>query len=908
MIGDMQWNFATIQALPRLVRGVVWLGSMIWLAQPVGRIFAAENAAGMPRPANTVAEVFTETRENPIRPALGLQQTWRMQAEHQTPSFAAKAKPGEFFVFQIGVQALADLGPLGIAFGALTGEAGLIPASSLRCLSLSGTNYDGSSLTKSISVPAGKLQALWVGVDVPASAHGDYMGTAQLRLNASNTLPVSLKLTVAGEALTDHGDSVAQNLSRLRWLDSTVGSEPVVTAPFVPVQTKRREVKVLGRELILGEDGLPAQVISHFSPANTSIESTGRKVLVRPISFVVEAKTGRVQWKHQFRSLEHTALEAEWQTSSRADGLQLETRGRLDFTGSGEVTLHLTAERDVELADARLETVFREDTSKYFMGLNHPGGLRPAHVNWSWDVAKRQDCFWLGAVNAGLMLRFKDAEYQRPLVNIYYAFRPLRLPNSWGNEGKGGVTLAPESGGSLLVKAYSGARRLKPGESLDYVFELYLTPFRPLDTEKQWAVRFQHPSANHLPALLDQSVEGSDARRGPNVINVHQASYYNPYINYPYSDDSFPAFRDLVQRAHAKGTKVRVYYTTREVTQNMPELFPLHSFNGEIICPGPGKDARTLIHPDGPDPWLIANLREDFIPAWVDHVGGKYAAMDLSVITTPDSRWNNFYLQGLKWLVDKSDLDGIYIDDTALNASSVRRARRILDVRAGRYMDLHTWNHFNGYAGFANNLTIYMELLPYLDRLWLGEGFNASSVAPDFWLVEMSGLPFGLMSEMLEGANPWKGMLFGETARYGWSGDPRGLWKVWDEFGLQGTEFLPFFLTNCPVKTDNAKILASVYRKPGRTFIALGSWTAADVDVKLAIDWKALGLDPGRAALYAPAIDGMQVEQLWQPGAPIPVAPGHGWFLVLDETARSVANSTNPAMLRGGKLTEDGAR
>jgi hypothetical protein len=164
----------------------------------------------------------------------------------------------------------------------------------------------------------------------------------------------------------------------------------------------------------------------------------------------------------------------------------------------------------------------------------------------------------------------------------------------------------------------------------------------------------------------------------------------------------------------------------------------------------------------------------------------------------------------------------------------------------------------------------------------------------------MSGLPFGLMSEMLEGANPWKGMLFGETARYGWSGDPRGLWKVWDEFGLQGTEFLPFFLTNCPVKTDNAKILASVYRKPGRAFIALGSWAASDTDVKLAIDWKALGLDPARAAIHAPSIAGMQAEQVWKPDAPIAVAPGRGWFLVLDEKARTVANSTDPGTLRVG--------
>ena len=191
--------------------------------------------------------------------------------------------------------------------------------------------------------------------------------------------------------------------------------------------------------------------------------------------------------------------------------------------------------------------------------------------------------------------------------------------------------------------------------------------------------------------------------------------------------------------------------------------------------------------------WLIENLGTDFVPAWVDHLRRPGAEWDLSVITRPDSRWNNFYLQGLKWMVAQADLDGVYVDDTALDARSLRRARRILDTKPGRLIDLHTWNHFNGWAGYANNLTIYMELLPYLDRLWIGEGFPCNGVAWDYWLVEMSGLPFGLMGEMLDRVNPWRGLVFGETGRQGWAGDPRPIWKTWDEFGIQGTEFMPFF-------------------------------------------------------------------------------------------------------------------
>ena len=69
-----------------------------------------------------------------------------------------------------------------------------------------------------------------------------------------------------------------------------------------------------------------------------------------------------------------------------------------------------------------------------------------------------------GNVNAGLNLRFKDDRFVRPLVNIYYALGPLRLPDSWGNGGRGGIRIAPSAGGVTRLVAYSGARTMKKGE------------------------------------------------------------------------------------------------------------------------------------------------------------------------------------------------------------------------------------------------------------------------------------------------------------------------------------------------------------------------------------------------------------------------------------------------------------
>ena len=139
----------------------------------LGLLFAAISPAAVsadtPRPANAVAMVFTESRENPIRPALGIQEAWKAQAGQLHPTFEGRARPGELFTFQVGVQVLVNVGPLGISFGDLTGNDGAITAGAIRCLSLNGTNC-GSVLAKSISVAAGKLQALWVGMDVPMIA------------------------------------------------------------------------------------------------------------------------------------------------------------------------------------------------------------------------------------------------------------------------------------------------------------------------------------------------------------------------------------------------------------------------------------------------------------------------------------------------------------------------------------------------------------------------------------------------------------------------------------------------------------------------------------------------------------------------------------------------------------------
>jgi hypothetical protein len=217
----------------------------------------------------------------------------------------------------------------------------------------------------------------------------------------------------------------------------------------------------------------------------------------------------------------------------------------------------------------------------------------------------------------------------------------------------------------------------------------------------------------------------------------------------------------------------------------------------------------------------------------------------------------------------------------------MKRIKRVLtqDGHPG-IIDLHSANQFNKNDGFNNSANLYMEHFPYLNRLWFGEYFDYEKNDPDFFLTEVSGIPFGLMGEMLEGGgNPWRGMVYGMTSRMPWSeeADPRPIWKAWDAFGITGSEMIGYWSDNCPVKTDHEKIKATVYKKKGTAMVSIASWEENNAEFKLVIDWKALGIDPAKANIHAPEIKNFQPEKTFDALDMIQVEKGKGWIFIIDE-------------------------
>ncbi len=805
--------------------------------------------------------LFPEDRFYPIRMTDDLPLRWIQQGPLTV--FKGSADRGEFYAFQIGVFACGSpITDLQVSFSEFSNiqTDDVIPASASRCFNTGGVDWTGKVFFKSCPVERGKIQALWCGIQIPIDVPaGDYKGEVIVAPDGLESSRVMVLLEVTEDISADAGDSDPWRHSRLRWLDSAIALDDAVVSPFTPLEIDNISVSCLGREVTIAKSGLLQSIKSFFTPEVTSVKTRGREILASPIQLIVDGLSGEViSWNEKGAELtKHAEGVIAWKSENTAGPLTMTCSARMEFDGFVEFDIAIQTTEDIEVRDIRLVVPLQKDVAKYMMGMGYKGGFRPERYHWKWDQEKNQDSAWVGDVNAGLQCSFRDERYSRPLNTNFYQLKPLIMPMSWCNQGKGGCDFVEARDGTFLVKAYSGERTIEKGEELHYIFSLLITPFKPLDTKAQWSTRFYH---QYKP------VE-EIAATGANTINIHHANAINPYINYPFLRPL--EMKQYINRAHDNDLRVKIYYTVRELTNRAPEIFALRSLGDEIFADGPG----------GGFSWLQEHLIANYINGWF-----VPELKDAAIINSGVSRWHNYYLEGLNWLVKNIGIDGLYIDDVAFDRTVMKRLRKILDRnRRGALIDLHSANQFNPRDGFANSANLYLEHFPYIDRLWFGEYFDYDS-SPDFWLVEVSGIPFGLMGEMLQGGgNPWRGMLYGMTARSPWSGNPAPMWDFWDKFGMGDTEMIGYWSPSCPVKTDHEDILVTAYMKEDQMLISLASWAREKTECHLMIDWRALDFDPSKARLYAQEIAEFQQSAEFDPDDAIPVEPGKGWLLILSE-------------------------
>ena len=804
--------------------------------------------------------VVPEHRDYPVRMRHFIPHHWTAISAAETPAFSSQVLKDEAFTFQLAlVSGDEPLNDIQVSFAGFP-ESWL---ETLTCFNCGGIDEKGQSFTKRIDVAAGTVQPLWIGIRVPGDQRtGAVEGTVTVSSSNRGNRSTGVALDVQAGRAANSGFDEPELQTRLFWLNSVAGRDPdFIIEPFEPVTIEDRSLTILGRRVELGESGLPSDIFSYFTPELTGFSEKPEPILVRPLALEVTTARGQAGTERA-ESFEHTPFDivressgrARWTAESRSDRFRMTVEGALEYDGMLDYRIYLVALDDIEVEEIALPISLVPGAAEYMLGLGQKGGKRPAVIDWTWNVENHQEGAWLGGVNRGLQYVLRDDGYVRPLNTNFYRNQPLLMPAAWFNEGRGGIRISEELGGVVTAVNYSGPRTLAAGDTLNFDVRFLITPFKPIDTATHFDTRFVH---QYVPV-------DSVRAWGGTVVNIHHANEINPYINYPFFNLEQQAA--YIDEAHAKGVKVKLYNTIRELTYKANELFALRSLGDEILNDGEG----------GGHSWMQEHLQSNYHSAW-----HAWRVDDAAMLNKGTSRWTNYYIEGLAWLAANQQIDGLYLDDIAFSRETVKRLVTVLhEHRDEVVIDLHSANQFNVRDGFINSAMLYMEHFPFISRLWFGEYFEYD-LDQDYWLTEVSGLPFGLMGEMLQdGGHPYRGLLYGMTARKYGDVDPRPVWAMMSEFGIAQSRMLGYWLDGAPVRSDQPRILATTYTRPGAALIALASWSDTDEVVELSLDLQALGLGPDAVA-WAPEVEGLQAEVEVDLSA-VRVPAGQGLFVVVE--------------------------
>ncbi|MDR1602594.1 MAG: DUF6067 family protein [Tannerella sp.] len=790
--------------------------------------------------------VFPEDRAYPVR-LTAIPARWASKGASGT--FEGYALPNEYYTWQIGVWAAKrELKRVHLTFDDLVHSSGkhVIRADGLTCFNQEGVNWDGQPLALEVNVPEGKVQALWCGVQIPEDAAvGKYAG--KVTVSAENAAPQTVNVTVHVEKgfLADRGDGELWRHSRLRWLNSTIGMDSLPVAPYGKIRLDGNLIDATGKTVRIDANGLPQ-----------SIEVNGCRTLEKPVELAVVTENGNtVSFRADNARPEQTADGlVQWTASSVQEGLTFDCNAFMEYDGYLRYRIRLSAGKETKVRDIRLVTAYAPDASEYFMGTGHPGGTRPTDYMWDWKGP--WDSYWTGSHRAGLHVEFRGGAYHGPLINDY---KP-EPPAAWANGGQGRIRVSGAAGSPATVVASTGSHTLSE-RPLELEFALLITPVKPLNTAKHFSERYFHAS----PEGFDRAAE-----EGANIANIHHSMSLNPVINYPFIVRD--SLTEYIRNQHVAGRKVKLYYTIRELTTWAVEVHALKSLNHEIFVSGVGYGL----------PWYCEHLIDDYKPAWYTELPGQNT--DAALVLNGFSRWINYYLEGLRWMFENYQIDGIYMDDVSFDRDVMKRIRKIIaQYRPDALIDLHS---NTGYSiGPANQ---YAGFFPYVDRLWFGESFRYNQMKPDEWLVTFSGIPFGVMSEMLQdGGNRYLGMVYGATARHSYSPySPAPVWNLWKSFGIEDAQMLGYWDPGCPVKTGHPEVKATAYVRPGKTLISIGNFGTEDHAVRLSFDWNKLGVEPSNAVLHAPAIQHFQEERTFRPDETVHIKSKEGWLLILETKTR----------------------
>ncbi len=525
-------------------------------------------------PSNAL-NLFLEPRENMVRMFHAPPARWARDGEVLEATF--QAQEAEFFTFQVGLYANgAPQQDLRVDFhGArlvqsvgLVGAATSIPAEAFTCFNTGGVDQHGQEFRKQFSLGPGETGSLWIGADLQVGAFGVYLATFTVSTNTSTARTLTTTLNVSKGEVSDHGDDDVYNLSRLRWLDSTIGVDGEAVWPrsrFANLTVQHSSphegftVDLVNKEVTIGADGLPC-----MATVRTVKQRRGRNVtrtldlLATPAQILVLDAAGKpIDFAVDVPAMitNHTPAAVSWRSRLVGGGVSIALSGKLELDSyiTFEAMLSSTSV-PIDVSDVQLLIAANGSVARRMFGMGSIGApIAPLEWTWEKKYGVGNNRLWVGDVDGGVFVtpRGEGDEWVSPTYGKDYPIYPF-LPNSWAGAGVGpdtnsslygaNVTLEHDAGNynardasappTVVCTVFSGPRKLT-NSATQFLFDMMFTPAHPLDLSSHWKSRYLQIGYGGVQYTTPAAVAATGvtvATLHQGISGIHNGTMVNPYV------------------------------------------------------------------------------------------------------------------------------------------------------------------------------------------------------------------------------------------------------------------------------------------------------------------------------------------------------------------------------------------
>jgi hypothetical protein len=628
------------------------------------------------------------------------------------------------------------------------------------------------------------------------------------------------------------------------WIGSREGVSDQVIPPFAALRSAKTSqgctVSPWGRTYEFGTTPFASQIKSQDTP-----------MLAAPMRLLAKVNGADVVWTPSASQLAGTG-DTACRISQKLVGASVsaDVTTTIEVDGLARIALALQTAKTVALDELAVEIPLRSGLARYLNTWINGDSVATAGTSGAFTAdytSKFQPMVWLGDETRGLQWVCESEQH-------------------WSVAEPGKAIQIIRRGDEVVLRLnlVTAPVTLGAGGKRDYVFGLLATPVKPV-TEDAWDVRIVRTirygeeldlpdmKINGKPALQHYAEKGARAIIVWKWWNVF--AYTRPIGGYE------EKFRRLVKECHRYGLKVLPYVGGFLLSQNAPEaLF----FGDEMRAPGKRYPLGKL---------------GDLPP-------------QATMLACQRGPWQDFLVDGIGRLIDDYDVDGVYLDTTAvpilcdneLHGCGYPRAdgsrggaypvfsvrenlRRIYTAVKTRkpdgIVDVHPYECMNA-PGLA-----------WATSYWNGEQLKANDSILDAlplerFRAEFMGYNWGVPADLLYyklknyRQSAALAILHNVPVRPEKPADLdaiSALWKVRDDFGVKQAGWLPYWSNADVVKVATKDCYASLFAHPqGRVLAIVSNLSKEKTDVRLSLDPGKLGLPTSYGAKDAVSKAALKIQ------------------------------------------------